>query len=128
MAISETHPFAALDGAQFIVLATYRAAGGAVPTTVWFAEREGNLYITTGSASGKARRIRANPQVTVAPSDRVGNISGPARAAHAREATAEEHAVAEAALEAKYGEQLRFFRQKRGTPAGSTYLIVTPAE
>ena len=128
MTTSETLRFVALDGAQFIVLTTYRASGAAVPTTVWFAQREGRLYITTGAASGKAKRIRANPQVTVAPSDNVGAVSGPAQAARAREASLEEHAEAEAALEAKYGEQLRFFRQKRGTPAGSTYLIVTPGE
>jgi len=128
MTTSQSRPFAALDGAQFIVLTTYRSSGEAVPTTVWFAEREGALYITTGSAAGKARRIRANPQVTVAPSDRVGNVSGAALAAQAREATGDEHAVAEAALLAKYGEQLGVFRQKRAGAAGSTHLVVTPAE
>ncbi len=128
MTTSDKRSFAPLDGAQFIVLTTYRRTGAAVPTTVWFAEREGTLYITTGGAAGKAKRIRANPQVTVAPSDRVGNVNGPTVAAYAREAVDEEHTMAEAALAAKYGEQLSFFRQKRGTPAGSTHLVVTPAE
>lgn len=125
---TEASPFAALAGEQFIVLTTYRRSGEAVPTTVWFAERDGRLYITTGSAAGKLKRIRNNPQVTVAPSDRAGVVSGPALPALAREAHEDEHAIAEEALDAKYGAQFRAIRGANPVRAHSTHLVVTPAE
>jgi PPOX class probable F420-dependent enzyme len=69
-----TDPFAPLAGEQFVVLTTYRRSGEAMPTTVWFAERDGKVYITTNERAGKVKRIRANPQVTLAASDRIGTI------------------------------------------------------
>lgn len=121
--------FAPLRGAEFIVLTTYRRTGDAVPTTVWFAEAEGVLYLTTGSQAGKAKRLRANPAVLVAPSDQVGNVQGPALAGHARVLEPHENAAAIAALQQKYGEQFtRLTAQMDAAPSSSTriYLIVTP--
>lgn len=125
MTTSDSHPFAALDGEQFLLLTTYRKTGEAAPTPVWFAERDGRIYITTGSAAGKLKRIRNNPEVVVAPSDRVGAMLGPAFPARAREATLDERATAEAALSAKYGEELKRIRAMRSGESGSTYLVVT---
>lgn len=124
---TDASPFATLDGEQFLVLTTYRQSGEAVPTTVWFAERDGKLYITTGSTAGKLKRIRHTPQVTVAPSDRVGSVTGAALPALAREATGDEHAIAEEALDAKYGQQMRAIRKASPFLATSTHLVVTPA-
>ncbi len=125
---SSAHPFASLDGEQFIVLTTYRTSGDPVPTTVWFAERDGKLYITTGAASGKLKRIRNDPRVTVTPSDRFGAVTGVAVPAIAREAEAHEHAIAEAALAAKYGPQLETIRGRQVFQAPSTHLVIEPAE
>ncbi|HZC05515.1 MAG TPA: PPOX class F420-dependent oxidoreductase [Ktedonobacterales bacterium] len=126
---SSIHPFTQLDGEQFIVLTTYRKTGEAVPTTVWFAERDGKLYISTGAAAGKLKRIRTNPRVTVAPSDHIGAVKGAAVAAVAREATPDEHALAEAELAAKYGAQLgEVRRMRRPAHETSTHLVVVPAE
>ncbi len=97
-------PFEAIRAEQFVVLTTYRRNGDAMPTTVWFAEQDGNIYITTNNRAGKVKRIQNNPQVTIAASDRVGNIHGPAIAARARMLPAEEAAIATSALQAKYGE------------------------
>ena len=76
--------FAPLAGADFMVLTTYRASGEAVPTTVWFAEVAGRVYVTTNQNLKKVARIRATPAVLVAPSDRVGNLQGPAVSGRAR--------------------------------------------
>lgn len=127
MTTTESHPFAALEGEEFIVLTTYRTSGEAVPTTVWFAEHNGALYITTSPATGKAKRVRANSQVTVAPSDMMGHVTGASIPAQAHEATEEERAAADTALAAKYGERLRQFRAQRPSDAPSTFLVVTPA-
>jgi uncharacterized protein len=123
---TDASPFAALVGAQFLVLTTFRQNGEAVPTTVWFAERDGKLYITTGAAAGKLKRIRNNPQVMLAPSDRVGVVTDAAVTAMAREARPAEHAIAEEALDAKYGKQLRALRITGPFRATSTHLVVMP--
>ncbi|MFV9505170.1 MAG: PPOX class F420-dependent oxidoreductase [Oscillochloridaceae bacterium umkhey_bin13] len=121
--------FAPLRGAEFIVLTTYRRTGAAVPTTVWFAEAEGVLYLTTGAQAGKAKRLRANPAVLVAPSDQVGNVQGPALAGRTRVLEPHENAAAIAALQQKYGAQFtRLTAQMDAAPSsgGRIYLIVTP--
>lgn len=122
------YPFTSLDGEQFIVLTTYRTSGEPVPTTVWFAERDGKLYITTGATAGKLKRIRNNARVTIAPGDRVGTVTGAAMPAVAREAEAHEHAIAEEELAAKYGPQLESARNRRAFQATSTHLVIEPAE
>ncbi|NTU78421.1 MAG: PPOX class F420-dependent oxidoreductase [Chloroflexales bacterium] len=121
--------FAPLREAQFIVLTTYRRTGAAVPTTVWFAEAGGVLYLTTGVQAGKAKRLRANPAVQVAPSDQVGNVQGPALAGRARVLEPHEEAAASAALQQKYGEQFTRLTAQTDVvrPTGRRiYIIVTP--
>lgn len=121
--------FAPLSGATFIVLTTYRQSGQAVPTTVWFAEAGGTLYVTTAIQSGKARRIGANPQVSVAPSDRVGNVQGPALAARAHVLAPDEQGPAIAALAQKYADQYAALtaQMDAGRPAGSRiFIAITP--
>ncbi len=97
--------FAPLRDEQFVVLSTFRSSGEAVPTTVWFADAGGMIYITTGALLKKVGRIRANPRVLLAPSDRVGNIHGPAMDARARVLDPAEFDRAAAALREKYGAQ-----------------------
>ena len=36
-------------------------------TPVWFGEEDGKLYVMTRSDMGKAKRIRNNPQIKLAP-------------------------------------------------------------
>jgi hypothetical protein len=103
--MSDAAQFAALDGAEFMVLTTYKRSGDPVPTTVWFAAAGDRLYVTTQGQAGKAKRIRATPKVTVAPSDRAGAVSGPAADGQARILGPDEAGVAEAALRAKYSDQ-----------------------
>lgn len=124
-------PFAALEGAEFAVLTTYRRSGVAVPTTVWFApgvDAADRLYITTSRTSGKYKRIRNNPQVTLTASDARGQTQGKPVAGQARVLPPQEFAHATAALEAKYGDQFRAILAR--TPTGDSeraYIEVAPA-
>jgi uncharacterized protein len=70
--------FSHLRREKYIDLVTYRKSGVPVHTPVWFAEEAGKLYVMTRSDSGKAKRLRNNPHVEVAPSTIRGKVTGPA--------------------------------------------------
>lgn len=61
---------------QFISLETYRKNGQAMPTPVWFVEKDGALYVKTQIGAGKAKRIKNNGTVRIAPCDVRGNVQG----------------------------------------------------
>jgi PPOX class probable F420-dependent enzyme len=105
-----SNAFSILVGHNYLSLTTFRKTGVAVSTPVWFAEVDGKLVVTTDSKSGKAKRIRNNPAVTVAPCDMRGKILGPVVQATARILTPEEAAFADHALLLKYGWQMRLFK------------------
>ena len=117
--------FAVQPGDGYIVLTTYRKNGQAVPTTVWFAPDGDRLYVTTNTQSGKARRIRNNPAVTVAPSDQVGNVHGPIVPGRARILAVDEQASAIDALRGKYGAMYDEVtgRMAEGQPEGARIFI-----
>jgi hypothetical protein len=96
-----------LNSYDCISLVTFRANGEPVATPVWFADVDGTLYVVTRAPSGKVKRIRHNGRVTVAPCDADGTLLGPAVEAVARLADGSESRVAAAALDAKYGAELR---------------------
>ena len=62
---------------KYISLETYKKSGQSVKTPVWVVEDGGVLYVRTDPTSWKAKRIRKNPQVRVAPSDSRGKPKGP---------------------------------------------------
>jgi PPOX class probable F420-dependent enzyme len=80
--------FRQLAGHKYISLETFRRSGEGVKTPVWFAGAGLDipaplLYVYTIGNSGKAKRIRNNPCVMVAPCDVRGKVLGewvPARA------------------------------------------------
>jgi PPOX class probable F420-dependent enzyme len=118
-------PFAALDGHSFMQLTTFRRSGVPVATLVWFAEEDGRLFVTTALNSGKVKRLRHTPHVSVAPRSPWGAASGPEVEAVARLLPAEEHAHALAALRRKYGWLFWIF--ERCNRDEQTYLEVSPA-
>ncbi|HKE65984.1 MAG TPA: PPOX class F420-dependent oxidoreductase [Micromonosporaceae bacterium] len=67
-----------LATAQYVSLTTYRRDGTSVPTAVWIAGDGEALYVWTAADTGKVKRIRRCPDVTVAPSDPRGRVSGDA--------------------------------------------------
>ncbi len=70
-------PTIVLKNGKYISLTTYRRSGVAVSTPVWFILEDGHLLAWTGAKTGKAKRIRNNPRVSVAPSTARGKVTGP---------------------------------------------------
>ena len=85
-------PFDFLRDESYIDLVTFRKSGTPVHTPVWFAEYEGRLYVMSRSDSGKAKRLRNNPQVEVAPSNIRGKRTGPGVPGKARVAADQDFA------------------------------------
>lgn len=61
---------------QYLTIETFRKNGTGVKTPVWFARDGDALYIWTEAQSGKAKRIRINPDVQVAPAKADGTPVG----------------------------------------------------
>ncbi len=73
--------FASLQGQKYINLETFRKNEQGVRTPVWFAgePEQGvpeKLYVYSTADSGKAKRIRNNPRVRLAPCDVRGKLLG----------------------------------------------------
>lgn len=134
-AASTTTAFASLRRSRYIVLTTFRKSGEAVGAPVWFAESAGRLYVYTGAKTGKVKRIRNNPRVTVAPCTVSGKPKGTAIEGRARIVAKDEEAAARRALTRKYwilrplndafNTALRFLRGRRKLPGSIVYLEVT---
>jgi PPOX class probable F420-dependent enzyme len=87
--------FASLQGHKYINLETFRKNGQGVRTPVWFAgePEEGapeKLYVYSTADSGKAKRIRNNSRIRVAPSDVRGKLLGEWMEARAEIVTGQE--------------------------------------
>jgi PPOX class probable F420-dependent enzyme len=91
-----------LRGEKYISLATFRKSGVAVRTPIWFAERDGKLYFMSRSDSGKYKRLRNSPRVTMAACDIRGRVHGPEFSGSARLLPPEAWPQARQAIRAKY--------------------------
>lgn len=87
---------------DYLCLTTVRKSGVGVATPVWFAERDGKLYVRTRIESGKSKRIRNNPTVKVAPCTIRGKVIGPEFSAKARILPREQSAQAKEGIDRKY--------------------------
>jgi PPOX class probable F420-dependent enzyme len=65
-----------LGSERYVSLATFRKNGREVRTPVWIAPEAGKLYVWTNRTSGKAKRLRANRRVRLAPCDARGKVRG----------------------------------------------------
>lgn len=68
---------------QYLNLETFRKSGLGVKTPVWFAQDGETLYVWTEGKSGKAKRIRRNGAVKIAPCKADGALLGEWMDAHA---------------------------------------------
>jgi hypothetical protein len=123
---------------KYLSLTTYRRDGSPVATPVWFVEDHGRLLVNTGADSHKARRIRRNPAVTVAPCTARGALRGvpiPARAEFLPES---EHPRVDQLMGRKYRVDRALIlpiyrlvmriRGRQGThPGAGAYLAITPS-
>ena len=119
--------FGHLAGHKYALLVTYKRSGEAVPTPVWFGVDEAGLfYCRTGKLAAKAKRIRNNPSVKVAPCTVRGVPKGAFAPGTARvvDAAGEEHA--ERAIQSNYGTFRKIYEGSAGS-MDAYYLEVTPA-
>jgi PPOX class probable F420-dependent enzyme len=118
------------DHQQYLNLETYRKDGSAVRTPVWFVREGDSLYVWTQANSGKAKRIRRNGRVRIAPSKAEGTPLGEWLDARA-EADDSPAALAhvQTLMRRKYGLAFRGF-QMMGKLQNARYtrLKITPDE
>lgn len=116
----------ALADERYLLLTTFRRDGTAVSTPVWVVSDDGErLLVWTGAATGKAKRLRRDPRVRVAPSDARGRPRGPAVDGRAR--LVDEAELVQRLLREKYGWQklgLDLLNRVRRGGGGSVYIEV----
>ena len=93
---------AEIHGQRYISLATFRKSGVPVYTPIWFAEEDDKICFMTNNKLGKVKRIRNNPQVTIAPCTIRGKIIGREFSATARILPADNGNRVRRAINAKY--------------------------
>ena len=99
---------AALDREAYISLETFRRSGAGVPTPVWFALREGRLFVFSEAKAGKIKRLRNSERARIAACNVSGRVRGPWWDARARVvADPARVKTAYAALHAKYGWKMK---------------------
>jgi PPOX class probable F420-dependent enzyme len=68
---------------KYLSLTSYKRNGTGVATPVWFVIDDRRLLVITDPDSFKAKRIRRNPEVTIARCTATGQLRGPTVRAHA---------------------------------------------
>jgi uncharacterized protein len=65
----------AISDEKYVASTTYRQSGAAVPTPTWIVPLDaGRVGFWTSSASGKYKRLRNDPRITLQPSDSRGRV------------------------------------------------------
>ena len=65
-----------LASGKYLSLTTFRRDGTPVATPVWLVRDGDSLRVITQADSGKAKRLRNDPRVLLAPCDARGNLTG----------------------------------------------------
>lgn len=122
---------------KYVASTTFRKSGAAVATPTWIVPLDdGRVGFWTSSASGKYKRLRGNPRITLQPADSRGRVKA---GSAPREGTAElvtsgpEFEAIQARVRAKYGFMVvmsRFFNTlghlgKGRFPYGDVGIVVT---
>jgi hypothetical protein len=68
----------------YLNIETFRKSGQGVKTPVWFTQDGDSLHIWTQADSGKAKRVRNNGAVNIAPCTASGDLLGKWISAHAQ--------------------------------------------
>jgi PPOX class probable F420-dependent enzyme len=67
----------AVSDEKYVASTTFRKSGAPVPTPTWIVALEtGRVGFWTSSASGKSKRLRNDPRITLQPSDARGRAKG----------------------------------------------------
>ena len=90
-----------ISDAKYVSITTFRKSGAAVPSPVWIAPLpDGRAGFTTGATSGKVKRLKNDPAVTLRPCNMRGaveegadEVAGTAVVVYGAEADAVEDAI-----------------------------------
>jgi PPOX class probable F420-dependent enzyme len=122
---------------KFVATTTFRKSGAAVPTPTWIVPLDGGrVGFWTSSASGKYKRLRNDPRITLQPANGRGRVrdGAPAVSGTVQLTTSgAEFDAIQARVRAKYGFQVhmsRFFNVlghigKGRFPYGDVGVVVT---
>lgn len=97
----------AISDEKYVCTTTYRASGQRISTATWIVALEGGAVgFWTSSRTGKVKRLRKNPSVTIQPSDsrgrpRQGTVQLPGKAALVTSGPQFDELIAK--VKAKYG-------------------------
>jgi PPOX class probable F420-dependent enzyme len=123
---------------KYIATTTFRKSGDGVTTATWIVDLGGGRFgFWTSSATGKTKRLRNNPRVTVQPSDSRGR---PKAGAEIVEGTAElsttgpDFDAVQSGIRAKYGFMTKLTHLlniighigKGKFPYGDVAVVITP--
>lgn len=109
------------------LLITYKRDGSPIATPVWFAITDTGMLVHCAQSDGKLKRIRNNPDVTVAACTLRGRPVGPPMDARATVLAEADSATAERALRASFTVRQRIFLMLRGPMKLAHIEITAPA-
>ncbi|GII28839.1 PPOX class F420-dependent oxidoreductase [Planotetraspora mira] len=92
-----------LGAEKYVSVVTFRRNGTPVATPIWVVPDGDALAIWTGTRTGKVKRVRNNPEVTVTPCDVRGNVHGEPADGRAEVMSAEDTERVRALIIKKYG-------------------------
>jgi PPOX class probable F420-dependent enzyme len=104
-------------GGKYLSITSYRRDGSGVSTPVWFATEGDRLLVMTAATSGKVKRIRRNPYVTIAPCSARGKTKTESMPAHAELLPPSEVERVKRLIARKYRFDLLFVRPIRAIQA-----------
>lgn len=64
------------EGAQYLVIGTFRKSGVRVDTPVWFAEDGDSFFVVSNNQAGKVKRLRNSSRCQIAPCTMLGKPTG----------------------------------------------------
>src|SRR4029453_1074889 len=102
---------------KYLRVTSYKRDGAGVATPVWFAAEGERLLVMTDEGSGKVKRIRRNPYVTIAPCSARGRARSEPIPAHAVLLPASETEEKKRLIARKYRFDLLFVRPLRALQA-----------
>src|SRR5262249_47561257 len=95
--------FTDIAKSRYVLLTTFTKDGRPKPTPIWLAPNDGRLLAVTDTDSWKVKRIRNNPQVSLAACNLRGKPTSEPVPAVAGVLDASDTAVAQRAISRRYG-------------------------
>lgn len=118
-----------LASGKYLSLTTFRKDGTPVATPVWVARDGHELVVITDATSGKAKRIRNNSTVQLAPCDMRGRITGEVTGGTACLTDSTGTTYIAKQIQRKYGlaySIIRLFERLRGGGSESVGIRIKP--